>query len=275
MSTFFSNSNPTTWQEAVKQLNEANQQFKRLHGIMTPLEKQFITQEIIEAREKYRSFIENGVLAEFSQAQTILKERLANLEREKARVINGFDQGQLAASMQVASMRIDHAAKNGDLDSLQAIYQEAKDSGDRVKQKAVAEALQSVTSKFPASALNSRGKPAKRGANILESQAARDLLQFQTGPELDQAHQTTAQAVDQLDYVRRQMVNVSETMSDRALSLNQTFSIPLISSFEKALERCTQDASGKFTFTDEVKPIPPQPARQYTETEKSLYQIKE
>jgi len=151
-------------------------------------------------------------------------------------------------------MRIDAAAKTGNLDSLQAIYQEAQESGDRVKLRAAAEALQNVTAKIPADA-QYHGKSMRRTANTIEKQAARDLRQLQTSPELQEAHQAAAQAVQMLDDARRQMVNANDAISDHSLSINQAFSIPLELSFEKALERCTQDESGNFQFKEE-QPAP-------------------
>jgi hypothetical protein len=247
--------NINTWQDAVKDLDEANQQFKKLYSIMTPLEKHFVTEQIAETREKYRRAIEEGAIAQHTEAINNLKSKLARVESERRILANSWNQHELSAALQVAEMRINHAAKAGDLDSLKAIYQEAKESGDRVKQRAVAEAMQNVTEKFPTAAQDSHGESMRRSVNLMEKQAARELQKLQTSQGLEEAHKAAAQAVQQLDDARRQMVNANDAMSDRNLSLNQTLSIPLNMSFEKALERCTQDQSGNFHFKEE----PPAP----------------
>jgi len=245
MSTFI-NSTPATWQDAVKQLDEANQQFRKLRGIMTPLENKFVSQEISGAREKYRKLIEDGVIGEHTAAIQNLKAKLAEVEAKKARVTNSFNGPELAAQMAIYSQRIEHASKNGDLASLRAIYQEAKDSGDREKLRAAAESLQSVTAKFPASAQDMHGNPAIRAVNVLEKQARRDLQQMQTSPELQEAHKAAAEAVEILNQAGKQILRTAEAMGEVAPNGSSIHN----ESFNHALDRVHQDESGNFILKE-------------------------
>ena len=270
MSTFLSNSNPATWQEAVKQLDEAKRQFNKLHGIMTPLEIKFVRQELSEAREKYRQAIENGVIGEHAAAIENFKAKLARVEEEKRAVTNSWNAAELGAQMQVYQKLVENAAGNADLGSLQTIYQEAKDSGDKYKIRAAAVAIQSASARTPAGAQDTHGEDIRRAVNLMRKQATRDLEALTNSPDLETAHQAAAEAVEVLNQAKRQIVSAAEAMDEVAPNGNVNNT-----NLGHALARVTQDESGNLVIKDAIQPIPPQPARKMTETEKSFYQIKE
>jgi len=277
MSNFIRTSNPATWQEAVKQLDEAKQQFKRLNGIMTPLEITFVRQELTEARERYRRAIENGVIGEHAAAVQNYQAKLEAINAEQRAITNSWDAAQLAAEMQVASMRIDAAAKNADLETLQTIYQEAKDSGDRVKLRAAAEALQTATARIPAEAQDRHGESMRRAVNLMQKRSADDLAGLRSSPTLEAAHQAAAETQAALIQAHEQIYQTAEVMDELA----PNGSVILNMNLSKEAERIHIDGAGNIGIREDVKTIPSQPVRRWTEPqkwteqEKLLYNIKD
>jgi hypothetical protein len=252
MSTFISNSTPSGWREAVKQLDEANRQFNKLYGIMTPLEKHFVTEQISEAREKYRQFIENGLISEHAAAINNYLSKLDNIERERRNVTNSWDAAELGAQMQVYQKLVEVAAGNADLGSLQKIYQEAKDSGDRNKLKAAAVAIASASARTPTGAQDIHGEDVRRGVNLLRKQAARDLEALDTSPNLQAANEAEGEARAALIQANKQIFQTADVMGE----LSQNGAIIHNFNLMKEAERVHIDGAGNIGIKIEETPTP-------------------
>jgi hypothetical protein len=239
---------PTDWQGMIKELREAKQERDRLYSIMTAYERQTVAEFIGGTREKYRPAIEAGALAVWEGAKANLKAALANVEAQRRKVANSWDASKLTPEMQVYSMRIDQATKadagRPDLEALQAIYQEAKDSGDKYKARAAAEALQGLVSKIPAGAQDKHGIDARQIANGIAKQARRDLQALQSSPELTQAHELTAAKVQELNAAKSLLYDTAAVLGE--LNPNDTLRN---SRFITALESVTQ-SEGQFHFKE-------------------------
>jgi hypothetical protein len=249
--TYFGNASiANDWQGMVDHLKKANQEYRAASGIMTPYERQSIGQSIAEKREQLRPTIEAGALAVWEGAKANLKAALANVEAQRRKATNSWDDGKLAPIMQVYSMRIDQATKadagRPDLAALQAIYAEAKDSGDRYKIRAAAEALQGVVSKIPAgSAPDPHGTDARMIANGIAKRAGRDLEALKTSPELTKADELAAAKTQELNAAKSLLYEAAEPID--GVFPNGTMRN---SRFIKALESVTQDDEGSFVFKE-------------------------
>jgi hypothetical protein len=235
-----------TWQDAINEIKTANQERNRLLPIMTAYERQTVSEYISGLKEQYRPTIEAGVLATWNGAKENLRSALKNVEAQKRKVTNSWEAAKLSPELQVYTVRIAAAATNGDLESLKAIYQEAKDSGDRYKIRAAAEALQATVKKIPNDAQDSHGDLIRMTVNRMEKTAAADLENLRTSPELTAAHELASVKVSELDAARKLIVDTAQTFGE--LAPNE--SIIYNTNFNKALASVTQDAAGNIIFEE-------------------------
>jgi hypothetical protein len=174
----------------------------------------------------------------------------ARLEAERQKITNSWEPSKLAAEMQDYSMRIDHATKSDaghpDLGALQAIYTEAKGSGDKYKARAAAEALQSLVSKIPHGLQDSHATDMRFAANRMAKQAGRDLDALKITPGLVAAVEEANKKIDDLKAVESLVKDTGDVLGE--VNPNGTWRN---SPFIKLLDSITQGEDGKFSVKEE------------------------
>lgn len=235
---------PKDWRDMVKTVKDAKIEMARAWNIMTQYEQMSIQESIYAQREQYRPSIEAGILGGLKPAQKNLEAALKNVEAEQRKITNSWEAPRLAAEMQVASMRIDQAAKADagrfDLAAVQAIYREAQDSGDRYKQRAAAEAMQSLVSKVPAgSSTDPHGGDILLTVNRMAKQAGRDLEALKTSEGLVKAQTVADARVNEYKLARRTSTEAAEILDG---DLEHSAAI------RDELALVKQEPNGDFTF---------------------------
>jgi len=242
----------SNWRDMVKYLEKVNAKFQQNLPIMTRYEAASINADIVERKEYYRRFIETGVVGMLEDAKASYKSSLKDVEAQKAKITNSWDASKLAPELQIFSMRIDKAAKDGDRAALEVIYAEAKNSGDRYKQRAAAEAIQNAIEKVPANAQDSHGTSMRRAVNLMQKTAADDLAQLQTSPELQAAQQKAAAVVEEINAARISIADAARAFREEAP--NGTI---LNTKLQKALDSIRVGEDGNPEIVEERPPTPP------------------
>ena len=178
--------------------------------IATPLEQK----KIYEHRKYFRDVVEDGTIAEHDAAIRHYQAALKGVEEEERKIINRWDVARLNTEMQFQAARIDRAAKSGNLAELQGIYDEAKQSKDAYKIRAVCEALQASVAQVPLNARDSRGNEMRRGVNVMQNTTRRDLEGLRTSPGLQAARNAAARTGDALRQASGEIYETARALDD-------------------------------------------------------------
>jgi hypothetical protein len=247
-SMFFGNASTVNdWRGMLELLKKANAEYTAALPIMTPFERQGIGQSIKEKREQYRKSIEAGVIEQHTEAINNYKAKLSRVEAERRKIINSWDAAKLAPELQVYRLRVDTAAQQGSREALEAIYQEAKDSGDKYKLRAAVEALQNVNAKIPLTAMDIHGELVRQAGNHLETQAKNDLAALRTSADLEAAYKDTAAAVEAIKAAEKEIYRTAEVFQELAPNGAVFFNTTL----EKAKDRVHFMADGSIGIKED------------------------
>lgn len=195
------------WRDRLAAIREARREYQEYENLMTHYERAVITREINARREQHEAAILAGALAEWHQAADHAAAALAKVEQAKGREAARWDAGRLAGEMQVVRMLVDSAVAGGLNDTsskrLEQVYQDAERSGDPYKLRACGEVLAGLS-------VPSGDFEARRAANRLAQAGLRAAEQARAFPELDQAQQAAAEAIQGLNEAKRTLLDVDD-----------------------------------------------------------------
>ena len=164
---------------------------------MSEYERIVINREIQQRQTRYEPVVVAGALAEWNGAVANVKDALAKVKTAKQKALTRWEPGRLSAELQVYKTLAEQAARITDPRSLKErlseMYQEAKESGDQYKWRAAGEIMQGAVA-YAGQDLDDR-----MAMNSIAQLAARDLEALKTTPELANAHQAAAVAVESLN----------------------------------------------------------------------------
>lgn len=220
-------------------------------SIMTQYERLTVAEYIHGLKEKYRPMIEAGAVGQWYAAAHGVVDAQANVENERRKIVNSYDTAKLANELLVMETRVDQAVhahgNHPDLAALKEIYEEAQDSGDRLKQRAAAEVYQSLVSKIPAGLQDRHGHDARMVTNRLEVRAANDLEALKITPALIAALEAKDKKRDELKRAENLIFDTADALG--GLNPNGTMNNAALV-FITALESVTQDEEGNFSIKE-------------------------
>ncbi len=182
------------WREGLELIRASREEYKQYAAIMTPYEQSLAEREIQSTIDRWKPEIISNLLREHEAAINQVKDARQAIERQKAVEVNRWEAGKLGGELQVAKMLLDQAGNAPDQgdpfrggsgsrqERIQALYQDARQSGDIFKQRAMAETLQGLNV----------GRDSE--LNHLVKQAERDLAAMRRTVEIEQAEQAAAVA---------------------------------------------------------------------------------
>lgn len=236
-----------TWRIMRDAIKAEVEHYRANEHLMTPLERREKTAALISKREAQRSLIETGLLLDHATALGNLKATANKVEAARAAITNAWDSQRLAADLQLYSARISAASQVGDLAELQAIRDEARASQDKYKVRAYSIAIQSNAAKLPTGAQDEHGVDGKMIVNRMQLDAAQDLSDLRTSPELelseaalDEARQAMQAANDEIKVTA---VAYGEASPDGWMIHNENYNA--------ALARVRLHPDGSFDISEE------------------------
>lgn len=161
-----------TWQDAAEQLRQAKRKAAEEGHLMTPYELYQTNELLTRSRDMLRGVIETGAVSDFGAAVTAYRDAHQTVKTARQREINSYDAARLNNEMSMTSQRMTVALRSPDpVPMLQAIMREARDSGDKHKQRATYEIVQGAIDQSG----NISNEDTRRFINRV-SVEARDLL---------------------------------------------------------------------------------------------------
>jgi hypothetical protein len=218
---------------------------------MTPFERTQHAQALKAARENLRATLEGWAVFEHTQALEALETSARKVDQERAAIINAWDSQRLAADLAIYSARISNAAQAGNLAELQDVYTEAQSSGDKYKQRAAAVAIQSSAARLPGNAQDIHGNDGRMIVNRLQVQAARDLAQLKTSPQLETALTDLDAATQAMRRANSEIETTAEVLGDTVFN-GSIHNMRLESALSRV--RLHQDGSFEIMLPEEEHP---------------------
>lgn len=238
-----------TWRDQYKILKEAKGEYERYAGIMSGYEQTIIARDIKARMEQHRSAITAGALSDYNAVLSRYQGAEAATQRaKKAEIARWGDAAKLVSEMQAAEMLLKQAMETTDnaivgpgktstSAALEALYQEARDSGDIYKQRAAAEVFKAAVTEA-----RKYGRDAVV-INRIAVQAAQDLEQLRFTDEMRAAEEGKAQAWQEYLTARRDLVEIG-TFVD-GYSPEDTFAQ---GPFALAVKRVQRDEAGNVSI---------------------------
>lgn len=151
---FFGHTQPQTWRDLLKELKAAKDELRRHENIMTPYERQAISESIKARAEAVGPRLQGGAIAEWKAAIEVYQDKAAAVEKARIAEINRWDNARLGAEIGAVKALVELALSGGNGNALagmtkaaprlERIYNEAQASGDIYKQRAAAEVFRSL-----------------------------------------------------------------------------------------------------------------------------------
>lgn len=142
------------WMSKLKQIQAARKDYDKIVNLMTPYERQTISENINADASRNFHRIYQGVKERLDNAKNGYKAAAAKRAAAIAKEINSWDATKLNAEIQAYQTRISMELSKVDNSGIfggksvsarvKALYQEAQASGDKYKMRAAAEVLQSI-----------------------------------------------------------------------------------------------------------------------------------
>lgn len=209
-----------------------------------------ISNDIRDDIEKAQPVIYKQIVPPYKAAITKYKNSLASIEQEKTKEIQRFNAARLNDEMTYARQAVEMALSDGGsvldgtsstvAEKLQALYDEARQSGNLEKQRATFEVIQSVLPKAP--------QTERVAINSLAKAAGRDLSQLRRPESLLKAEQDAQAALQE---VAQRQAEIAEAATLLEGNVNDVFAT---GSLAKAYKLVQQDATGKVYVYDENDP---------------------
>ncbi len=165
-----------TWREAVAEIQKLDAEFWRNISIMTPYEQGMVSELLNRTRAEYRGMIEGGAIGEFNAAIQEYQSAQAPIWTGQGRMksILGI-LSRLKNEMELVEMRANQVLSGDNpAGELEALRQEAAQSGDKHKIRASLEVTRGALSKIPAD------HPDRMKVNRLAKEAGRELEELRT-----------------------------------------------------------------------------------------------
>lgn len=151
---FFGHTQPQTWRDLLKELKAAKEELYKNQAIMTPYERQTISESIKARAEAVAPRLQGGAIAEWKAAIEVYQDKAAAVEKARIAEINRWDNARLGAEIGAVKALVELALSGGNGNALagmtkaaprlERIYNEAQVSGDIYKQRAAAEVFRSL-----------------------------------------------------------------------------------------------------------------------------------
>jgi hypothetical protein len=194
------------WRDALKALQQDKAHYFQNVSLMSPYERLSIETDLRERQGQLRPKVESGLITEWNASIQAFKQARNRVDLEKGREIVRWDAPKLRDNIQLFNLRVEAAVNDLDpINSIQALYQEAKDSGDAHLLRAAAEAVRAAPSKFKGAELEVRTK-----INGIVKDAERELAEIRTTPGLQQAHEQAEAAFDGMMSKQREMLETEQ-----------------------------------------------------------------
>lgn len=204
------------WKSALKELQNLRGKFKAHENIMTQYERTTIMAELDHRTESVAGMILTGALGEYNGAVAGYQAAARNVDKAKAAELRRWNARQLRDELANARTLAELAVEGGSnpltgttpAAGLQAIYAEAKQSGDMYKIRAAAEVLKVIAPKL--TDLSGRAAVAS-----MATDAGRDLDALRQTPEMATAAQEHAAALDKMMTLRDGLQDVGAAIGEK------------------------------------------------------------
>jgi hypothetical protein len=174
----------TNWEEGINLIRAYKKEYQEYASVMTEYERLAAGREINRLKEQYRPMVTGHLLEELEASITVVKVREKARQKAVADEVNRWEAGRLAAEMQAAKMLISAANMAPKRDGfsgnsltreerIDQLYQDAQNSGDIYKQRAMAAMLSEYNGDHE--------------LNHLVRQAEKDLQKLHITPEIEKA----------------------------------------------------------------------------------------
>lgn len=215
MSMFYNITNKrpgASWRDRLEELKTARAEYSKLEPIMTEVERILIAKSINEKQSEVGSYIMQGALSEWHYAIDQYKNAVKGIQEAKNREVSRWEAIKLNAEIDTAERLVTKAVQSstgGRLDPsvmprLKAMYDEAQNSGDIYKMRAMAEVFTGLPSMVGGD-LDDR-----MYANKLSQQAQRDAQAVRVTREIEKADQLARDAVETLTQAKSALHEVDE-----------------------------------------------------------------
>ena len=218
---YYRNSGKTStgasWRDNLETIKTAREEYRQYGGMMTPYERSIIERDIKERTERAFPAVSQGIIGEYKGAIKRIQESQQAYDREVTKEITRWDTGKLANELQAVQTLVDLAIAGGgggvfDGGSpgvgakLEAVYREALQSGDPVKQRATFEVMKSVLPKVKDSD--------RLEANRLAKLAERDLSSLRVTEGMVKAREAQGQAWDEFLKARDELISIPQALGE-------------------------------------------------------------
>jgi hypothetical protein len=198
------------WRKIVEDLKLAREEYSRHSSMMTPYERQVVSESIKEEVDKNRKWATQAALKEFQSTVEAFANAQIKIEKAKGQEVNRWEPGKLADEMRVASLLVDQALESPfPIDELRRIYSDANTSQDMFKKRGVAEVLKGAVNRVKSGDYELLSR-----VNSMSQMAARDLEQLRITPEIEKAHQEAGEAFENHMAVRKELNRAAEILGD-------------------------------------------------------------
>ena len=202
------NSEAMTFRDIVNKLKAYDDKVNRMWGVYTPAER-------IEAKEhrkselvRHRPTLINGMRAELETAQSSVKRAEQLMKVAQKKEINSWDSTRLNSEMDIATKRISQAVKSDDpTKAIQALVQEADNSGDRYKIRALGEMIQGEGKNLP----EFQNRADIQWAGLQQGKKLKELM---TSPEMIEVEKLASTAYDQYGAKIEELAQISKLIGE-------------------------------------------------------------
>jgi hypothetical protein len=202
-----------TWRDRIREIKSAYDELRENSSIMNEYQRTIIERRIKDMKTAYYPVIVSGLLAENRDAVQTLKNAKHRTISEKQKEINSWDAQKLTTEMQLQQMLVDQSFSEGNhnifnsdgtVGNLEKIFNDAQQSGDKYKMRAVAEVMKSLPNKT-----NSMEDEIKFAGNHLANESKKLLQSIRITPEMVKANEGYQQAYDEYRTVRQEIIKTS------------------------------------------------------------------
>lgn len=207
-----------TWRDQLQTIKIAREEYaKAVSYSDTPgYIADSLRHEIEDKIQAVRPTIIKASIAEHAEKIDGFKKARSKVQEAVANEIRRWDARQLLDQMELTRARVqavldigvDAMTKRSPGPGLEAIYQEAKESGDPVRLRAAGEVFKSVLYSIPIG----YDQETRQAANHLQFRAEEELRQLKETDELKAAHEAEKQAWNDLTVMQDELIETSKVL---------------------------------------------------------------
>jgi hypothetical protein len=203
------------WREALKEIQAARKEYTEYAQVMTAYERSVVERSIGERVGVLYPSLLAGIQAEHNAAIQKIQDSQTAKRREVTKEIDRWEPGRMVAELEVAQKRVNMSLSAGGLSpfsggspttggKLEALIQEARQSEDIYKKRAIYEALQDVTPKVDAGE--------RLVVNRLSKDAERELAALRVTEGMTKAQEAEQAALAGYAQVRKQVLETAAAL---------------------------------------------------------------